>query len=150
MAASENLQAQGWVESAEPGFVWVRTQRETACGGCQGEATCGTGSLAKMFAMGSQPLLKLPNDLNARPGDLVALELAGGALVQQAFIAYGVPLVGLFAGALLVAFLWQDTADWQVVLGSGAGLVMAWWLVKRFHRPIQPKITRIISKSNDE
>ncbi|UQB43213.1 SoxR reducing system RseC family protein [Thiomicrospira microaerophila] len=141
---SEALQAQGWVESSDENFVWVRTQRETACGGCQGQSTCGTGSLSKLFSLGHQPLLKLPNSLAARPGDRVILELNGTSLIKQAVLAYGFPLIGLFIGALMVSFMFSEVQDWQIALGSLIGLVSAWLWVRLNHRPEQPKIVEVI------
>ncbi|WFE68629.1 SoxR reducing system RseC family protein [Thiomicrospira sp. R3] len=144
---TQRLQAQGWVESTDQNHVWVRTQRESACGGCQGQSSCGTSSLAKVFAMGSQPLLRLPNLMEARPGDQVLLELDGSSLIKQAFLAYGLPLLGLFTGALLVNTMLLNPQDWQTAAGALLGMVVAWLWVRFNHRPEQPKIIQVIRSS---
>lgn len=143
----ETLQAQGWVESIEHNYAWVRTQRQSACGGCQGESTCGTGSLSKLFSATTHPLLKLPNELGAKPGDQVILELAGSNFIKQAFLAYGLPLFGLFIGALLVQGVVTAPQDWQTASGALIGMIGAWLWVKFNHRPQQPVIKQVIRSS---
>lgn len=144
MSSSETLLAYGQVEEVSGSFAYIRTQRESGCGGCQSEQTCGTSTLARLFSMGTQPLLKLPNDIQARPGDQVELALDGHSLIGQAFIAYGLPLVGLFMGALLALWFWPQGGDVTTIIGSLVGLVITWWWVKRYHQPLQPKLVRVV------
>lgn len=143
------LQAQGWVESIEQGYAWVRTERESGCGSCQGQSTCGTSSLSKLFAMGASPLLRLPNELGAKQGDRVVLEMPGSSLIKQAFLAYGLPLVGLFVGALSVNVILTDAQDWQVASGALLAMVGAWLWVRLNHKPVQPVIKRIIRSKSE-
>lgn len=146
MAATETLLAHGWVESVKDGYAFVQTQRETGCGGCAATATCGTSVLQKMFVNPS--LLKVSNHLNARPGDEVELALEGQDLLKQALMAYGLPLVGLFSGALL-AMLFVDGGDLAAMLGAAVGLVVAWWMVKRFYHPTQPTLVSIVKHTTN-
>lgn len=148
MSSSETLLAYGQVEEVSGAFAYIRTQRESGCGGCQSEQTCGTSTLARLFSMGTQPLLRLPNDIKARPGDQVELSLEGHGLVSQAFMAYGLPLVGLFIGALLGLWLWPAGGDVATIIGSLLGLFIAWWWVKRYHQPLQPKLVRVVLNQN--
>lgn len=143
---SETLLAYGWVEFVRDDYAFVQTQRETGCGGCAATATCGTSVLQKMFVNPS--LLKVSNHLSARPGDQVELALEGQDLLKQALMAYGLPLVGLFAGALL-AMLLIDDGDLTAMLGAAVGLAIAWWMVKRFYRPVQPTLVRILTRSDE-
>jgi len=143
----ETLRAQGWVESIEDNYAWVRTQRQSACGGCQGESTCGTGSLSKLFSATTHPVLKLPNALGAKPGDQVILELAGTNFIKQAFLAYGLPLLGLFSGALLVQVVVTHPLDWQSAIGALLGMMLAWLWVRFNHIPQQPVIKQVIRSS---
>lgn len=144
---AETLEAQGWVESIEHNYAWVRTQRQSACGGCHGEATCGTGSLSKLFSATTHPLLKLSNEVGAKPGDQVLLELESSHFIKQAFLAYGLPLVGLFVGALLLSFVVSNPQDWQVASGALLGMVSAWLWVRFNHQPQQPIIKQVIRSS---
>ncbi|HEY9018290.1 SoxR reducing system RseC family protein [Thiomicrospira sp.] len=144
MHSSETLVAYGRVEEVSEHYAYIRTQRESGCGGCQSEQTCGTSTLARLFSMSSQPLLKLPNHINARPGDQVELALEGHSLIHQAFMAYGLPLVGMFAGALLALLFWPDAGDMAAISGSLVGLVVAWGWVKHYHHPLQPKLVRVV------
>lgn len=141
---SDDLLAYGQVESVSDGVAFIRTQRESGCGGCKAEQTCGTSTLARLFSMGTQPLLRLPNAIHAKPGDQVELSLAGHSLIKQAFMAYGMPLLGLFAGALLALWLVPQGGDASTILGSLSGLVFAWWWVRHYHHPEEPKLIRIV------
>lgn len=147
MAMSETLLAYGWVESVSEGYALIRTQRETGCGGCASTETCGTSVLQKMFVSPAE--LKVINHLNTRPGDEVELALEGQDLLKQALMAYGLPLFGLFAGALLAMALMGSNSDLAAIIGAAIGLVSAWFAVKRFYNPTQPTLVRIVKRKTD-
>lgn len=142
---AEILSAFGVVERIDQqGFAYVRTQRQSACGGCQSEGTCGTGALSRLFKNSAQSLVRVPNSLNTRPGDQVELSLKGSDLLKQALMAYGLPLLGFFSTALLSQALWPSLAEWVVLVFALFGMLLAWYAVKRFARPVVPKILRVV------
>lgn len=142
---AEVLSALGVVERIDQqGFAYVRTQRQTACGGCQAEGTCGTGALSRLFKGSTQSLVKVSNSLNARPGDQVELSLKGTDLLKQALMAYGLPLFGFFSTALLSQALWPGLVEWVLLVFALFGMLIAWYAVKCFARPVMPEILRVV------
>lgn len=141
------LEAQGKVVKVEAGYVWVSTQRQTGCSGCQSEKGCGTSSLAKLFAPESKTPLKLVNTLNAQVGQQVLLSLNEADLIKHSFMAYGLPLLGLFCGAGFFQWAWQDhlQGDLPAILGGFLGLFGGWVLTRTLYRPVQPTLKSIIS-----
>ncbi|GAB6034665.1 SoxR reducing system RseC family protein [Galenea microaerophila] len=130
----------------DPPYLWVKTEpNQGGCSGCHAQSSCGTATLSKLFtADRSQPLKVLnATDSPVLEGDQVVLELKESDLIQHAFMAYGIPLVGLFTGALAFQAIQQHWHWWQgsegfVVLGSALGMLMGWWGVKKWYRPCLP------------
>lgn len=148
MVESESLSAYGRVERIDnQAFAYIRTQRQTSCGGCQAGDSCGTGILSRLFSAQSRTLLKVVNDLNARPGDQVELILPGGELLKQTLWAYGSPLLGLFAGAATANGLWPGAAEWVTLLTAFFGMAVAWWWLPRMMKPVMPKMVRIVARA---
>lgn len=142
----DHLTAYGDVESVESGWAYVRTQRVSACGGCQSSETCGTSSLSRLFSQTLPSLVKLPNVLDAQPGDKVVLSLAASKLTSQALIAYALPLMGFFGFALMAQFFFGH--ELWVALSALLGLVLVLFLIKKYHRPVQPVMIERISSQN--
>lgn len=143
MMAEQTLTALGRVEKVEEGHAYLRTQRETGCSGCQGSSSCGTSVLSKWFAEGSSPLLKLPNSLNTRPGDLVELAMPSQDLSRQALYAYGIPLFGFMFGASVS--MWLFDSEPATIGGGLLGLVIGLVLLKKYHRVTLPQMVKILS-----
>lgn len=130
-------------------MLWVQTQRSSGgCSGCHAQGSCGTSTLAKLFSTEKSVPLKVVNatDESLEVGDTVVLALSETTLIKYTLMAYGVPLVGLFAGGLLMqAFVGQSNEIWTI-LGSLSGMVLGWWGVKAFYQPELPIATRKIGK----
>lgn len=153
MQQEENrwLLSQGLVVGQEDGFVLVQTQRQSACGGCQSESGCGTSALAKLFSNTGSAPIKVENTLNAAVNDQVLLKLDESRLVLHAFMAYGLPLIGLFLFAVLLKWAGQSLLGMQAgqaellsILGGLFGLLLGWFVTKRFYKPTLPTLEKII------
>lgn len=142
-----DLEAVGRVVKVEEGFVWVTTQRETGCTGCQSQKGCGTSTLAKLFAPESKTPLKLLNSLNAQVGQQVLLSLNGADLIKHSLMAYGLPLLGLFVGAAAFQAALQGifSSELPAIMGGFLGLLGGWVLTRTLYRPVQPILKSIIS-----
>jgi len=145
------LLSQGQVVGVEGGFVLVKTQRQSACGGCQSESGCGTSALAKLFSNTGSAPIKVSNTLQAALGDQVILKLDESRLVLHAFMAYGLPLIGLFVGAIFfksaglsVLDLTDSSAELTSILGGFIGLVSGWFFTKRFYKPTMPVLEKVL------
>ena len=119
----------GRVTGLDGDFVLVRVEGG-GCGRCHESGGCGGQQLTQMFC--STPrLYRLRNSVGARPGDQVSIILPAGALSRYATLAYGLPLLGLIAGALLGDRLGGDAGG---LFGGAAGCLAACLLMKR-HAP---------------
>ena len=141
---------QGRVTRIDGEYAWVETQRKSACGGCQSSEGCGTGSLAKLFTNNKSSELKVLNHLNAQPGQQVRLSLNENLVVKHAFMAYGMPLVGLLIGSMLLQTFghrWLATEnELFAIVGGVFGMLGAWWLTHVFYQPIMPEMQALIQE----
>lgn len=95
---------------------------EGGCGRCHEPGGCGGKNLSQMFCA-SPKEYRVRNDRGAKVGEMVIVVVDEGVLRRSVLVAYGAPLVGLFAGAGLgLAF----AGDIGAMAGAGAGLVLAW------------------------
>ncbi|WP_028486382.1 SoxR reducing system RseC family protein [Thiomicrorhabdus chilensis] len=150
LSAMENnlLTSQGVVVELDGAFALVDVQRQTGCGGCQSQAGCGTATLSKLFSPNRSAPVRVLNTLDAQVGDRVVVSLDESQVVRQAFMAYGLPLIGLFLVAIVLKFMAQTlfsmTAlqlDLVAILGGAAGLVLGWGLTRKLYQPSLPVLT---------
>jgi sigma-E factor negative regulatory protein RseC len=144
--------AQGVVLKVEAPYLWVLTQRQGGgCSGCHAQSSCGTSTLAKLFTKEHTVPLKVQDRCQAQKGDVVELELKESELIQHSLMAYGVPLLGLFIGALTARgvqhALLHATGEWMFIAGAILGMGLGWWGVKRFYHPALPVATRVVKAS---
>lgn len=76
----------------------VAISRQSACGSCAAKSGCGTSVVASLFPQRSQQL-RVTNTQGAEPGDRVVIGLPESGLQRASLLLYGVPLLGLLAGA---------------------------------------------------
>lgn len=136
------LLAKGKVVAEAENWVAVSTERQSGCSGCQSQKGCGTATLAKLFAPSSRQPIQVENSLGAKVGDTVVLSMDESQLIKHSFMAYAVPLFGMFIGALLLQ--WGTHLEWATIFGGVFGLVSGWGLTKRFYRPEKPKLHQLL------
>jgi sigma-E factor negative regulatory protein RseC len=112
--------------------AWVETSRQSACGHCETAGACGTSLLAKQF--GQRVIrLEVDNPIDAQVGDQVVLGLPEQLMLRGSLRLYLLPLLLLFAGALLGELLAGRfvvaTEPWAI-LGGLLGLSL-WLLLMR-------------------
>ena len=126
----------GLVTSVTDGTAQIRFLRGSACAHCGACLTVGDSEME----------ISLPNTLNAKEGDRVAVDLSPKRVVQASLIAYAVPLVLLIAGV----FIGSQYADWA---GLALGIVACGisYLILRIvekksakSKSFQPRMTRIL------
>ena len=121
------LEETGTVISLESaGQVRVATVRQSACGGCQGEQSCGSGLLATS-ARRSAIILAASNGLELKVGDTVVLGVPSGVLWQGMLLLYGMPLLLLavcgMAGQVMAG---ERGAVLGAMTGLATGLLLAY------------------------
>ena len=144
---SKILTEQGQVVSIDREFAFVQVQAQSGCRGCASSSSCGTSALAGYFKSGSRGLIKVKNSVCADVGDQVQLKLDQSHLIKQAFMAYGIPLLGLFVFALLFQWLGasvfalnENAQEIATIVGGFLGVGFGWFLTHKWYQPVLPEI----------
>lgn len=127
----------------------VQASAGNGCAACEGKG-CGSGKLTQLFCNKPRQF-KVENTINARVGDEVIVSVAEGTVMRGIALVYLLPLLLLFAGAMLGSALAADAAFRDASEAAGglsglvAGFVFAKWLSVRRTRQ-QPRIARLFQK----
>jgi sigma-E factor negative regulatory protein RseC len=137
---------EGIVKEIKRKKAMVLVTKTSACDHCGSRGSCHIMSDREMF-------VEVANDLNAKVGDLVRLQVPSGSLLKLSLLVYFLPVVLLIIGAY-VGGAWAESLDLQPTLASiiGAGLAMgvAFYVLRWFDRgeqakgDYQPRMTRIL------
>lgn len=100
------------------------------CGRCHEKGGCGGQHLTQMFCSGPRHY-QVKNDLGAQAGEEVIVAVSAGTVRRSANLAYGLPLGGLFAGAILGGQLAEDVG---AMLGGLSGLILAFVILAKKSR----------------
>lgn len=95
------IEEQGRVVAVEPGAVWVETLRKSTCSSCSVKAGCGQGLLDRLGASGRRGYVRALSSLQLNVGDTVIIGVREDLLVRGSLLVYLLPLLGLFAAAVL-------------------------------------------------
>ena len=95
------IEEQGRVVAIESGAVWVETLRESTCSSCSVKAGCGQGLLDQLGASNRRGYVRALSDLQLNVGDAVIIGVREDLLVRGSLLVYLLPLLGLFAAALV-------------------------------------------------
>ena len=95
------IEEQGRVVAVEPGAVWVETLRKSTCSSCSVKAGCGQGLLDQLGASGRRGYVRALSNLQLNVGDTVIIGVREDLLVRGSLLVYLLPLLGLFAAAVL-------------------------------------------------
>jgi sigma-E factor negative regulatory protein RseC len=144
-------QETGIVETVEDGWVWVKTQRKSAC------SHCGHKDHCQIVEGGDRMLVKARNLADARKGDEVELYLNTKTQLKCVFMVYMVPVIGLLIGAFsgnslsAVLGLSQNKG---IFLFSAVGLGAAFMITRLFSNRMETKnaltllVKRIVKRSS--
>jgi sigma-E factor negative regulatory protein RseC len=141
---------QGEIISVEEGVAYVQVQAASGCNGCASSSSCGTSALAGHFKGGARGLIKVNNHIQGQVGDQVVLKLDQSQLVKQAFMAYGLPLLGLFICALFFGWLGAVLGLTEVmqelvsIVGGFLGVGLGWGITRKIHQPVLPEMVEVL------
>lgn len=128
------LETKAMVISVDGDQAIVESIEGGGCGKCENEKGCGSSKLAQLF--GNKPRrFRVRNDVNASVGTEVQVVTEEGVLLRSALLMYVLPLVFMFAGAIL-AGLWvaEEDGDIYSALGAVTGLIISFMFVKWLSR----------------
>lgn len=108
----------------------VEANGASGCAQCKGQG-CGSGKLTQLFCNGPRQF-RVENRINAKIGDVVIISVAEGSVLLGVSLIYLLPLLLLFAGALLAQqfALLDDQRDGYGAVGALLGLVTGFVLAK--------------------
>ncbi len=135
------IDAQGTISALDGNYAIV-CMDETGCGRCHEEGGCGGNNLGQMFCSAPRTFRVL-NPGNSTIGDRVTIVIASGAVRRSATLAYGLPLLAMFSGALCGSVLAEESG---AIVGAVSGVLLTWatlYYVQRhstLDEPSQPYI----------
>jgi sigma-E factor negative regulatory protein RseC len=140
------IEERGRVLSVEAGAVWVETVRTSTCGSCAAKAGCGQALLSRVGSGAKRGFIRALTDRQWQIGDEVFIGIPEDAVVRGALWVYMVPLLGLFASALLAqaAGVAEPGMIGAALLGLAAGFAVVRWHGQRAQRDPQmmPQVLR--------
>ncbi|MGI5848568.1 MAG: SoxR reducing system RseC family protein [Christensenellales bacterium] len=127
----------GEVVEIKGNVAMVKFRRSSACGRC---GACG------MLSSQNEIVVQVPNDLNARVGDDIAVSIKMQKAIKASVIAYVFPLimlvVGIFVGWLL-SDVWNVFSNTDVTMALCAIIfVLVSFLLLKIASPIYNKTVR--------
>ncbi len=130
----------------------VTVKQQSACGTCSVYSVCGTSVLSKLFSRKSE--FNVVNETDAVEGDEVLLSVSDTVLIKTSFMMYLLPLMCLFAGAILAEQLFSASpyAEALSILGGISGFVCGIWIFKLYATSLQKRSgsgSVVITKPND-
>lgn len=140
------IEESGRVVALEDGAVWVETLRRTTCSACSANAGCGQGLMENLGVDQRRGYVRALTDLQLAVGDGVTIGIREDLLLRSSLQVYLLPLLGLFAGAILAERL--ALAEPFVILAALGGFLVVGGLVRRRSRSragdpaLQPVVLR--------
>ena len=122
------IEEQGRVVALEPGAVWVETLRKSTCSSCSANAACGQGLMDRLGVGRQRGYVRALSQTPLAVGDTVIIGVREDLLVRSSVLVYLLPLLGLFAAALLADGL--GLSEPLVILAGLSGLLASWLLVR--------------------
>ena len=123
--------------------VWVASEPNSACGGCQQKASCATNALGS--ALKKKPV-PVDCDMPLKIGDTVVVAIDENLLLRASLLLYLTPLIALFIGAGLADGLLENSgyADLWIAGSAALGLALSLWLINTVQKGLLLNYTRPI------
>ena len=126
---------QGVIESISRNSAMVRVHRTSACESCTSRGSCHAGA-------GSEMLVEVTNELNAKIDDRVEISVPQNAILKLSLLVYFFPIVALIIGAYLGnewAVSTQISTTLGSILGGALAMFVAFFILKRLDRVVRGK-----------
>lgn len=122
----------GRVVAVEADGLWVETIRRSTCGSCAAQKGCGHAMLDRRSNGRRGHIRVIPATREIpqyRVDDQVLIGIPAEIILRGSFIAYGLPLIGMLAGALAAVGWLPGNGDLLAVCGASIGLLLGFSLV---------------------
>lgn len=138
----------GTVTKVFPEFALVKSTRSSSCESCSSKDACHL-----MGGEGNQVEIEALNSVNAQEGDRVLLSLKTASLFKLSFLLYILPIIFLFAGAIIgekiAALFSYDPSSASAFVGflfllCSLGVVVVTGRRLEKKREYRPQIIRIL------
>ncbi len=125
------MQEKGLVIALRGENAVVQTKNKLACASCQASASCGNGIVEKYL---SAKLFEseLPNELKAKVGQQVVIEIPKSSVTKAALIVYFTPLLFMFLGMSYCHF--NEYSEDITIVVSLLGLISGLLVTKYYNR----------------
>ncbi|WP_420554343.1 SoxR reducing system RseC family protein [Neptuniibacter marinus] len=123
------IQENGKVVDVNSQGVWVETVKQSACASCAAKNGCGQKLLASV-GQGKRFIFRVnnPDNLSVITDDDVLIGIEEGAFLKATVFMYLIPLIGLFAGAVISDAL-GFSEGWMILI-SFSSLLVGFLLVR--------------------
>lgn len=130
------IEERGRILSVEQGAVWVETIRRSACDSCQARNGCGQSVLQRLGLGARQGFIRVIDDQpgsSYQTGEEIIIGIPENAVVSGSAVIYLIPLLALFAAALLAQALGAGEPVTIVagLFGMGIGFAVVRWHGRR-------------------
>jgi sigma-E factor negative regulatory protein RseC len=130
---------EGVIISTDGPTAEVKLLQKEACGKCGACTVFGSGEMGVVAV----------NDVGAKAGDKVKVEVSESAAISASFLIFIFPLLGFFAGYLIVRWAlfsigWASSAESLGILGGMLCFVLAFFLIRAYDRRIVAKEQSLI------
>lgn len=129
------IEEQAAVADIDGPHAWVACRAQRDCPRCAEGRGCGGGLLGRWLG-DRLHRVRVVHDGGIEVGDCVVIGLEERMLVRATLLVYGIPLLSLFAGAILAAMLGGGSEAWTIT-GGLAGLAAGFSWLKWFSRKIR-------------
>ena len=118
------------VVALEGQYALVQTKRQSTCGQCSANNSCGTAVISKVVGQ-KYSRIRVLNSHAARVGDVVTIGLNEDGLLKSALLIYCLPLFAMFVSVAAAQYTMGAAFNefWAVVSGF-AGLCISYIVVK--------------------
>lgn len=143
------MEVEAVVRRIEDRHVLVElTENVGSCGRCEAPGGCRSARLSELFGPSCRSF-RLPNTINARPGERVIVRIGEGVMLRTALMVYLLPVLLLLLGAAFgIGLGGASDADGAALIGGAAGAVAALPVIAGYLRrrgrggELQPSLAR--------
>ncbi|MCH1928703.1 SoxR reducing system RseC family protein [Shewanella sp. A25] len=141
------------IESDNQGWLTVEVELKSTCKSCSSSESCGTSAVAQAFSAKTQQF-SIQSERACDVGEMLKLGLPESVILKAAALVYLMPLLGLFAGALLGQFLGtlvELNSDLFAIVFAMLGAALTWLFgkvkAKQLEGESQPVILAYLGKT---